>query len=97
MLATWLLPIVPLVVVSTTGGIVAQTLETVDPFWSLLTVIISTVALTIGLTLSFMVITVYMIRLVIYKLPPKGFIVSKFLPLGPLGQVSYPSSPDLAP
>jgi Voltage-dependent anion channel len=38
--------------------------------------------------LSFMVLTIYLLRLVVYGLPPKGFIVSKFLPLGPLGQVS---------
>lgn len=86
MLATWLLPIVPLVVVSTSGGILAQALESVDASRSLLTIIFSVVSLLIGLTLSFMVITVYTLRLIIYKLPPKGFIVSKFLPLGPLGQ-----------
>lgn len=87
MLATWLLPIVPLVVISTTGGIIAPLFDGINPSLSLLTIIISSVALFIGLAMSFMVITMYLLRLIAYGLPPKGFIVSKFLPLGPLGQV----------
>ena len=87
MLATWFLLVVPLVVISTTGGIVAQLLETVNPKHALMTVIFSSVSLIIGLTITFMFMTFYLLKLIIHGLPEKNFIVSKLIPLGPLGQV----------
>jgi tellurite resistance protein TehA-like permease len=36
-----------------------------------------------------MVIAIYLMRLMLHKLPATAVIVSTFLPLGPLGQGSY--------
>lgn len=93
MLSTWLLPVVPLVVSSTTGMLVARAILPVSPEHALISVVVSTISLMTGLSLSFMIINVYLLRLMMYGLPPKGFIVSKFLPLGPLGQVNRLLSP----
>jgi tellurite resistance protein TehA-like permease len=88
MLATWLLFIVPLVVVGTTGGIMSEVLETVNASYTFLTLVFSLVSLSIGLTLTFMVVTMYLLRLITYGVPPKESIVSTLIPLGPFGQVS---------
>lgn len=77
----------PLVVSSGTGGIIAELLCELQPSLALLTVIVSSISLFIGLTLAFMVITVYLFRMLLHGLPSNNFIVSKFLPLGPMGSV----------
>jgi tellurite resistance protein TehA-like permease len=87
MLATWLLPVVPCVVIATTGGLVAKPLIEISASRAILTLLISSLSLLLGLTLTFMIVTVYLLRLMVYGLPPKGFIVSSFLPVGPFGQV----------
>jgi len=77
---------VPLVVSATTGVLIARALLPVSPEHALISVVVSTISVMIGLSLSFMIINVYLLRLMMHGLPPKGFIVGKFLPLGPLGQ-----------
>lgn len=86
MTAAWLLPIVPAVVAGASGGLVATSL---DPINGLITLIISYVLWGIGMGLSFLVMALYMQRLIVHKLPPAEVIVSAFLPLGPLGQGAY--------
>ena len=87
MTAVWLLPIVSCVVAAATGAIVADILP--NPQHALWTVIASYVLWGIGVPLAMMVITIYLLRLTLHKLPPKAVIVSVFLPLGPLGQGGF--------
>lgn len=85
--AAWLLPIVSCVVAAASGGIVAEALP--HPQHALGTIIASYVLWGIGVPLALMVMVIYLLRLILYKLPPKALIVSMFLPLGPLGQGGY--------
>ncbi|KAL7309076.1 Plasma membrane sulfite pump involved in sulfite metabolism [Mucor circinelloides] len=83
---TWLLPIVPCVVASASGGLLAQYL---DQGRAVVVLIISIVTMGMGLLLALSVIVIYFYRLVVHKLPPREVIISSFLPLGPLGQGAY--------
>lgn len=85
--AAWLLPIVSCVVAAASGGIVADILP--DPQYALGTIIVSYALWGIGVPLAMMVIVIYLMRLMLYKLPQKAVIVSTFLPLGPLGQGGF--------
>lgn len=85
--AAWLLPIVACVVAAASGAIVADVLP--HPQYALGTLLASYVLWGIGVPLALMVMTIYLLRLMLYKLPPKTVIVSTFLPLGPLGQGGY--------
>jgi tellurite resistance protein TehA-like permease len=85
--AAWLLPIVACVVAAASGAIVADVLP--HSQYSLGTLIASFVLWGIGVPLALMVTVIYLMRLMLHKLPPKAVIVSSFLPLGPLGQGGY--------
>jgi tellurite resistance protein TehA-like permease len=85
--AAWLLPVVACVVAAASGAIVADVLP--DPQYALATLIASYVLWGVGVPLALMLIVVYLMRLMLYKLPAKMVIVSTFLPLGPLGQGGY--------
>ncbi|TKW55575.1 Sulfite efflux pump SSU1 [Colletotrichum tanaceti] len=85
--AASLLPIVPVVVASSTGGIVAEAL--VNPDHAFITLIASYILWGIGICLSGMVLALYFHRLTIHGLPSKEAIVSVFLPIGPLGQGGF--------
>ena len=87
MTAAWLLPIVSCVVAAASGSIVADVLP--DAQLALATILASYILWGIGVPLAIMVICIYLQRLMFYKLPPKGMLVSVFLPLGPLGQGSF--------
>ncbi|KAJ2518263.1 Plasma membrane sulfite pump involved in sulfite metabolism [Coemansia sp. RSA 1939] len=85
--ATLLLPVVTTVVAASTGAVVCS----VHNIGSAATVIIfiSYILWAMGVGLSLMIITIYLVRLTMFKLPPKEAIVSVFIPLGPFGQSSY--------
>ncbi|KAE8389417.1 voltage-dependent anion channel [Aspergillus alliaceus] len=87
MSAAWLLPVVACVVAAASGAIVADVLP--DPQYAFGTIIVSYVLWGVGVPLALMIIVIYLLRLMLHKLPPKQLIVSMFLPLGPLGQGSY--------
>ncbi|CRL25728.1 C4-dicarboxylate transporter/malic acid transport protein [Penicillium camemberti] len=87
MAAPWLLPIVACVVAAASGAIVADVLP--HPQYALGTLIASFVLWGIGVPLALMVMVIYLMRLMLHKLPPKAVIVSTFLPLGPLGQGGF--------
>lgn len=87
MAAAWLLPIVSCVVAAASGAIVAKVLP--HPQYALGTLVASFVLWGVGVPLALMVIVIYLMRLMLHKLPPKAVIVSTFLPLGPLGQGGY--------
>jgi len=86
MLATWLLPIVPAVVCSASGGIVASVQI---PSQAIVTLFVSYALWGIGILLSFSVLSLYLNRLFLHQIPSNEFLVSVMLPLGPLGQGSF--------
>ena len=85
--AAWLLPIVACVVAAASGAIVAEILP--DAQYALGTLIASFVLWGVGVPFALMVIVIYLLRLMLHKVPAKAVIVSTFLPLGPLGQGGY--------
>lgn len=89
MTAVWLLPVVTLVVASSTGGLVARALLPHSTQLALLTTAFSLVMVIIGLSFALMFITVYALRLVAYGPPDITLILSSFIVLGPLGQGGY--------
>lgn len=89
MTLSWLLPIVTLVVGASTGGIIAQALIPYSPNGALLTVTFSACMVIIGLALTMMLLTVYLIRTILYGYSKGPDILSIFFPLGPAGQGAY--------
>ena len=86
MTATWLLPIVPCVVVASSGGLMSTVLT---PERALITLFVSYALWGAGVSLSILVMAIYILRLAVHKLPTSEVIVSAFLPLGPLGQGAF--------
>lgn len=100
----WLLPVVPLIVVASAGGVMTGALLNISSAKAAITAGVSCVMLVIGLTLFIMIVrnsattipkfdtslkaTTYLFRLVANGFPKAGLVVSVFLPLGPCGQVS---------
>ena len=82
MTAVWLLPVVTLVVASSTGGLMAKALRPHSVTLSLLTTTFSFVMVLIGLSLALMIITVYLLRLITYGTPDITLILSAFIVLG---------------
>ena len=82
MAAVWLLPVVTLVVASSTGGLVARALRPHSVTFALLTTAFSFVMLIIGLSLALMIITVYLLRLITHGAPDITLILSVFIVLG---------------
>ena len=89
MTAIWILPVVTLIVASSSGGILASQLVKYSPKSALLTLALSAVMLIIGEALATMLLTVYFFRLVIHGLPQGSAVISTFIPLGPMGQGGY--------
>ena len=89
MTAVWLLPVVTLVVGSSTGGVLAGALLPLSEYHALLTLALSTVMVAIGLALAFMILTMYFLRLIVYGVPQGASVISVFIPLGPMGQGGY--------
>lgn len=89
MLPAWLLPIVTFIVASSSGGVIAAPLREYSSSHALITVAFSTFMVTIGLSLSLMILTIYVLRLMIHGYPDGATILSAFLPLGPTGQAGY--------
>lgn len=82
MTAVWLLPVVTLVVASSTGGLVAKALLSRSVTFALLTTAFSFVMVIIGLSLALMIITVYLLRLITYGTPDVTLVLSSFIVLG---------------
>ena len=82
MTAVWLLPVVTLIVASSTGGLLAKALLPHSTKLALLTTTFSLVMVLIGLSLALMIITVYLLRLITYGAPDTTLILSSFIVLG---------------
>ncbi|EMD37557.1 hypothetical protein CERSUDRAFT_114196 [Gelatoporia subvermispora B] len=89
MTAVWLLPVVSLIVASSSGGLMANALREHSHTLALLTTAFSFTMVLIGLSLAIMIITVYLLRLIIHGPPDPSLILSAFITLGPLGQGGY--------
>ncbi|KAG2055422.1 hypothetical protein BDR06DRAFT_954214 [Suillus hirtellus] len=89
MTTVWLLPVITLVVGSSSGGVLVPALQVYSPSYALLTATFSACMVTIGLTLALMLLTIYILRLVVYGYPTGASILSVFLPVGPCGQAAY--------
>lgn len=89
MTAMWLLPVVTLIVASSTGGVMAQALQQYSASCALKTLVVSVFMVTVGLSLALMILTIYLLRLITHGIPPGGTVLSVFLPLGPTGQSGY--------
>jgi len=89
MTTVWLLPVVTLIVASSTGGVIAESLQAFSPSHALLTLAVSFVIVVIGVTVAMMMLTIYLHRLIVYGIPVGITIYSAFLPLGPMGQAGY--------
>lgn len=88
--AALLLPVVPAVVASATGGLVAEALLAAGrPRRAAVTLAASYVLWGLGQALSACVLALYFHRLTVHSLPPREAIVSVFLPVGPLGQGGF--------
>ncbi|KAI0661331.1 voltage-dependent anion channel-domain-containing protein [Cubamyces menziesii] len=89
MTANWLLPVVTLIVISSTGGVLAEPLAALSPSHALLTLTVSLVLVSMGLGLAMMILTMYLLRLIVHGVPPSSSVLSVFIPLGPMGQGGY--------
>lgn len=82
MTALYLIPIVAAVIVATTGGLVAGALT--NHSHQLWTLIVSYMFWGIGSPLSWIVLTLYFLRMTVHKPLKREIIVSLLLPIGPL-------------
>lgn len=89
MTAVWLLPVVTLIVISSSGGVVANALAAHSPHYALITLTVSLVLVSIGVGLAWMILTMYLLRLIVYGVPTNTEVLSVFMPLGPMGQGGY--------
>lgn len=87
MTALWLIPIASIVIVASCGGIVANVLQ--NPQHRLWTLIISYAFWGIGMPMSWIILTIYFLRLTVHEPLPREAIVSALLPVGPLGVGSF--------
>lgn len=85
--AALLLPVVPAVVASASGGILAEALPNTD--YAITTLVTSYILWGIGESFSMFILAMYFHRLTVHHLPPREIIVSVFLPVGPLGQGGF--------
>jgi tellurite resistance protein TehA-like permease len=87
--ATWLLPIISAVVVSSGGAVVAHPLMPYDPQLARSTVIVAYGVWGLGALIALMMIALWVQRSALFGYPPKGAITAVLLPLGPCGQASF--------
>lgn len=83
MTALYLIPIVSIVIAATSGGLVAGVLT--DERHKLWTLIISYVFWGIGTPLSWIILTMYFLRMTVHQPLKREVVVSLLLPIGPLG------------
>jgi tellurite resistance protein TehA-like permease len=89
MTTAWLLPIVTLIVCSSSAGVLANALKEYSISNALITVIVDIFIVTVGFTLSFIIFTIYFERLFVHGLPKGPSALTVFLPLGPTGQAGF--------
>lgn len=83
MTALYLIPIVAVVIISSSGGLLASAIPNLEH--RLWTLYISYVLWGLGAPLSWMIMTLYFLRLTVHMPLKREVIVSLLLPIGPLG------------
>lgn len=83
MTALYFIPILSIVIAATTGGLVAGALK--NNKHQLWTLVISYVFWGMGTPLSWIILTMYFLRMAVHKPLQREVIVSLLLPIGPLG------------
>ncbi|KAF8234074.1 C4-dicarboxylate transporter/malic acid transport protein [Tricholoma matsutake] len=89
MTTVWLLPVVTVIVASSSGGVLAGALQKYSPIHALISSTIAVFLVIVGLSLALMMLTTYLLRLIIYGPPSGATVLSTFLPLGPTGQAGF--------
>jgi len=89
MTSVWLLPVVTLILASSAGGELALALHPYSVTSALTTLAFAAFMVSVGLTLAFMILTIYFHRLILHGFPPCVNIISSFIPLGPMGQAGF--------
>ena len=89
MTAIWLLPVVTLIVASSSGGVLCRAIQVYSQLHAVQTLTVSVFMVTVGLSLALMILTIYLMRLILHGLPRGTSTLSVFLPLGPTGQSGY--------
>lgn len=82
----WLLIFIPMIVAATYGSNLASTVS-LKPGSAIL--VVSFLMLSLGVGLSFLVLGIYLWRLMACQLPPRDAIVSTLVPVGPPGMAAY--------
>jgi tellurite resistance protein TehA-like permease len=83
MTALYLIPVVAVVIAATSGGLVAGVLS--NQKHQLWTLVISYILWGIGSPLSWIILTLYFLRMTLHEPLSREVIVSLLLPIGPLG------------
>ena len=89
MTAMWLLPVVTLIVASSSGGVLCKAVQVYSQPHALQILTVSIFMVTVGLSLALMILAIYLMRLILHGLPRGTSILSVFLPVGPTGQSGY--------
>jgi tellurite resistance protein TehA-like permease len=89
MTSVWVLPVVTLIVASSAAGELALALHPYSINSALTLLAFAILSVFIGLTLAFMILTIYFHRLILHGFPTGTSIVSSFIPLGPMGQAGF--------
>ena len=89
MTAMWILPVVTLIVASSSGGVLGKAIQVYSQLHAFQTLVVSVFMVTVGFTLAMMMLIVYLLRLIVHGFPPDAQALSVFLPLGPTGQSGY--------
>ncbi|KAF6760330.1 voltage-dependent anion channel [Ephemerocybe angulata] len=82
----WVLPVIPLIAASATGGNISQALVPLSTTLALLTVTFSLASFMIGMSLTLMMITLFLTRLLLRGPPPPRVVVAGFIIASPFGQ-----------
>lgn len=88
--AVWPLPSVAPTVPSMTDALFARAILLQSTNHAMITLFMSIVLLFLDVSLTLMVLPLYRLRLITEGFPESTFITSKFLPVGPCGQVRPP-------
>lgn len=83
MTALYFIPILSIVIAATSGALVSHALT--NNGYQLWTLIISYVFWSIGTPMSWIILTLYFLRMTVHKPLEREVIVSLLLPIGPLG------------
>jgi hypothetical protein len=83
------LPAATLIKASIIGGMLVFPLQEFSSTHALVTLAFSITMLTIDLSLAFMMLTMYLLRLVVHGLPTGATVLSVFFPLSPTSQAGY--------